>query len=168
MALTGEPPAKIILTWFANSDHAQTFDVSPPAREVLGLAAAAMRKPTVALYTLCCKRLQVATGAKEAGLYGVALHSTVRVMCGNFPNRVAQWERTEFVSLWKDESSSQHLSRIHCCSGEDTFSRALSLLYPYRRFWFRCCRSPYLLTLLRSLARAVRHNASRFDNTLTS
>ena len=60
---------------------------APCCFPLLGLAAAAVRKPTVAQYTRHFRYLQVAKCAKESGPYGEAPRHEVMVMLDNFPEK---------------------------------------------------------------------------------
>ena len=54
---------------------------------ILGLAAAAVPKPTVAQYTQCFRYLQVVKFARESGPYGEAPRHEVMVVLDNFPEK---------------------------------------------------------------------------------
>src|SRR6516165_4506246 len=55
--------------------------------EQLGLAAAVVRKPTVAQYGRCFRHLQLAKLATESGPYGEAPHHEGMVVLDNFPEK---------------------------------------------------------------------------------
>ncbi len=96
-----------------------------------GLAAAAVRKPTVAQYSRYFSYLQVAKCVKESGPYGEAPRHEMIVMLGNFPEKGGSMrERRVQKSLKRHNLSSASfpkrllLGRVGCSS----YSRTMALL----------------------------------------